>query len=70
MGVYPKLNHIFILYAKDCQLNIKTNELMALAELSEGWISMIYLNFKKRAVAFKLFRYIYHNRTSFIRTST
>ena len=39
-------NQEVALYAKQCQLNVKTNELMALAELSEGWISMIYLNFK------------------------
>ena len=39
-------NQEVALYAKNCQLNVKTNELMDLAELSEGWISMIYLNFK------------------------
>lgn len=39
-------NQEVALYAKHCQLDIKTNDLMALADLSEGWISMIYLNFK------------------------
>ena len=39
-------NQEVVLYAKHCQLDVKTNELMALAEFSEGWISMIYLNFK------------------------
>ncbi len=34
------------LYAKKCQLDIKDKELKSLAEISEGWISMIYLNFK------------------------
>lgn len=39
-------NQEVALYAKHCQLNVKMNELMALADLSEGWISMIYFNFK------------------------
>ncbi|NLV16522.1 MAG: hypothetical protein GXY50_04835 [Syntrophomonadaceae bacterium] len=39
-------NQEVAVYAKHCKLDVKTNELMALAELSEGWISMIYLNFK------------------------
>lgn len=34
------------LYARHCQLEIETKALMSLAELTEGWISMIYLNFK------------------------
>lgn len=39
-------NQEVALYAKHCQLDIQNKDLMALAELSEGWISMIYLNFK------------------------
>ena len=39
-------NQEVALYAKHCQLNVKMNELMTLADLSEGWIYMIYLNFK------------------------
>lgn len=33
-------------YAKYCGLKISTNEINELATLSEGWISMVYLNFK------------------------
>lgn len=35
-----------ILYAQRCRLKVLADELKTLAELSEGWISMIYLNFK------------------------
>ena len=33
-------------YASNCRLDAKADELEVLADLSEGWISMIYLNFK------------------------
>lgn len=36
-------------YARHCQLEVRADELGVLAELSEGWISMIYLNFKAYA---------------------
>ncbi len=39
-------NQEVALYAKHCQLDVKNDDLMALAEFSEGWISMVYLNFK------------------------
>lgn len=42
-------NQEVIVYAKRCQLNAKSDELLELAEFSEGWISMIYLNFKSYA---------------------
>ncbi len=35
-----------VLYAQRCRLKVLANELKTLAELSEGWVSMIYLNFK------------------------
>ena len=36
-------------YARLCQLNANDNNLKALSDMCEGWISMIYLNFKAYA---------------------
>lgn len=36
-------------YARHCQLEVSVEELGVLAVLSEGWISMVYLNFKSYA---------------------
>ncbi len=36
-------------YAKNCRLNADDNNLKALSDMCEGWISMIYLNFKAYA---------------------
>ena len=38
-----------LLYAQRCRLKALDDKLKTLAELSEGWISMIYLNFKSYA---------------------
>jgi len=38
-----------VLYARRCRLEALDDKLKTLAELSEGWISMIYLNFKSYA---------------------
>lgn len=37
------------IYAKHCELEVSAEDIHSLATLSEGWISMVYLNFKAYA---------------------